>query len=226
MFTRHYFIVFTAITTLIISQWSTAQIVIHRLKSNIDPRICEIKIQYPVCSDTSAHILNDSIRVWVTAQKKQFLVDAKPQYSKLNPDSVYVSELPYMKVEVLSTYRSGSFISYCLQVNICPDGGCHGTNVYFTFNYDLRRRKFLLPNDIITTPDDKICRLVRNYIGSDKNGSYDVWQTAHHHACTANDFMVNIEKNNVVFNFSAYELGAGWYRVFIPRSHFILNLNK
>jgi hypothetical protein len=138
-------------------------------------------------------------------EKKRFLAEAQPYYA--NPDSEIIAsrEFPSMYVAVISTYISPSLVSYCLEMNECPSWACTGTLKYVTFNYDLKHKKFLTPEDIIQTQAKEVFRLL-----SSKCGCFDLYYHTHAHGrLRLNDFQVNVDKNNVVFNFPAIEIGSG-----------------
>jgi hypothetical protein len=213
------------LTILVLSQVSYSQIILDTLKSKRDPRYCDLMIVYPVCKNKNAKTLNDSVTHFLRVEKEQFLQQAKPYYSDMDQETIESRQYPRMSVEVLSTYSNDFIVSYCLEMNECPSWGCHGTAKYLSFTYDLIHKRFLNPKDIILTPDTGVCRIVRAYVDSIEYASYTDWQYSHP-KCQTNDFNINVDQINIVFNFSAYDLGPGCYRVFIPRQKFILNIKN
>jgi hypothetical protein len=197
---------------------------IKTLESKTDPHNCEISIHYPVYPLDGAKRLNDSIFQYIEVQKDNFLRDAKSYYSDLDSDDIEYGRFPFITIDVTSFYVTQSFASYCLEIAECPSYGCHGTNQYVTFNFDILRQQFLSPKDLFLTPDSGVCQVLCQYLDSAKIGC-DIWRTTKFQKCNLSDLSVNVEEKNIVFNFSAYALGPGWYRVSVPRQKFALKVH-
>ncbi|HUL43406.1 MAG TPA: hypothetical protein VLY03_03520 [Bacteroidota bacterium] len=206
-------------------QISVCQIEIRHLKSKEDPAHCDITIQYPYCSDPRAKTLNDKVLQFVRSQRRDFLRDAKSYYTDMDSDLIATREFPYVSVQVKSAKIFGSLVSYCLEYAMCPSWGCHGTTEYTTYNFDLSHQRFLSPSDFILTPEYEVCKVVYGYVDSLLSDAWDD-SILTPDSCKLNKLKVNIEEKDLVFNFSAYELGPGWHQVAIPRTKFSLKIPK